>query len=71
MVFTKHFKLMSGLLIALVTVGAITILAVKYFDVLVRGFDSIRDQFARKKARIFGGDCCDYDDDDLEDLEEV
>lgn len=60
----QWFKVMSGLLIALVVVGSVTLLAVKYFDVLVRGFDALRDQVARKKAHFFGSECCDYDDED-------
>ena len=66
------FKIISGLLISLVVVGAVTMLAIKYFDVLVRGFESLRDQVARKKARFFGSECCDYEDeDDLAEAEEV
>ncbi|MDR1692803.1 MAG: hypothetical protein LBR72_05540 [Oscillospiraceae bacterium] len=62
------FKIISGLLISLVVVGAVTMLAIKYFDVIVRGFDSLRSQVARKKEQYFGADCCDYDDDDDDDL---
>jgi hypothetical protein len=65
------FKLIAGLLIVLAVVGAITMLAIRYFDVLVRGFESIRDTIHRKKARFFSGDCCDYDEDDEDDLLEA
>jgi hypothetical protein len=47
-------------------------LAIKYFDVLVRGYESLRDTVSRKKSRFFGGDCCDFDDeDDFEEIEEI
>ncbi len=66
------FKVISGLLISLVVVGAVTMLAIKYFDVIVRGFDSLRNQVIRKKEQFFGGDCCDYEDeDDLTEIEEA
>ncbi|MDR1668907.1 MAG: hypothetical protein LBR76_02990 [Oscillospiraceae bacterium] len=67
------FKIISGLLISLVVVGAVTMLAIKYFDVIVRGFDALRNQVIRKKQQFFGADCCDYedDDDDLVEAEEV
>ncbi|MDR0292950.1 MAG: hypothetical protein LBH95_02215 [Oscillospiraceae bacterium] len=68
----QWFKVVSGLLISLIVVGAVTMLAIKYFDVLVRGFDALRDQVARKKARFFGSECCDYEDEDeLAEAEEV
>ncbi|MDR0325963.1 MAG: hypothetical protein LBI19_07735 [Oscillospiraceae bacterium] len=66
------FKIISGLLISLIVVGAVTMLAIKYFDVLVRGFESLRDHVARKKAHFFGSECCDYEDeDDLAEAEEL
>ena len=64
------FKIISCLLVSLVVIGAITMLAIRYFDVLVRGFDAFRDAIARKKARFFGGKCCDFDDEE-EDLAEI
>jgi hypothetical protein len=69
----KSFKIIAGLLISLIVIGAITMLAIKYFDVLVRGYESLCDKVSRKKNRFFGGDCCDcdFDDDDFEEIEEV
>jgi hypothetical protein len=66
------FKLIAGLLIVLAVVSAITMLAIRYFDVLVRGYESLRNTLSRKKARFFGGDCCDFeDDDDLVEADEI
>jgi hypothetical protein len=67
------FKIIAGLLIVLAVIGAITMLAIRYFDVLVRGYESIRNAIFRKKTRFFGSDCCsDYDDeDDLTEVEEA
>lgn len=62
----NSIKILSGLMVALVVVGAITVLAVKYFDVLVRMFDNVRDQFAGKKMRFFSDDCCDCCDEEEE-----
>jgi hypothetical protein len=65
------FKIVSWLFLSLIVVGAVTMLAIKYFDVMVRGFETVRDQVARKKELFFGNDCCGYDDDDLEEAEEL
>jgi hypothetical protein len=68
----KHwFKVISGLFVSLVVIGAVTMLAIRYFDVLVRGFETLRDKVADKKAQLFGCCDCDYDEDDLEDMEEA
>jgi hypothetical protein len=68
----RSFKIAAGLFVSLVVIGAITILAIRYFDVLVRGYESLRDTMSRKKARFFSGDCCDCDfDDDLDEIEEL
>jgi hypothetical protein len=65
-------KIVSGLLIALVVVGAVTMLAIRYFDVLARGFETVKGKVVRQKNRFFGNDCCDYgDDDDLEEVEDL
>ena len=65
-------RIISGLLISLIVVGAVTMLAIKYFDVLVRGFEAVRDKVTRQKTRFFGSDCCGFEDDDeLAEAEEV
>jgi hypothetical protein len=64
-------KIVSGLLIALVVVGAVTMLAIRYFDVLARCFESVKGKVIDQKNRFFGNDCCDYDDDDLEEVEDL
>jgi hypothetical protein len=65
-------KILSGLLVALVVIGAVTMLAIRYFDVLARGYETVKGKVVRQKERFFGGDCCDYcDDDDLEEIEDL
>jgi len=62
----QWFKVLSGLLIALVAVGAVTALVIKYLDVLVRGFDTLRGHVERQKARFFSkSNYCDCDDDEV------
>ena len=69
----RMFKIAAGLLISLVVIAAITMLAIKYFDVLVRGYESLRDSVSRRKSHFFGGDCCDIfdDEDDFDEIEEI
>jgi hypothetical protein len=65
------FKIVVWLFLSLIVVGAVTFLAIKYFDVLVRGFETVKDKVVRQKNRFFGG-CCDYDDEDaLEEAEDL
>ncbi|MCL2003126.1 MAG: hypothetical protein FWG72_03855 [Oscillospiraceae bacterium] len=66
------FKIISWLFVSLLVVGAVTFLAIKYFDVLMRGFESVKGEVIRQKNRFFGGSCCDFgDDDELEEAEEL
>ena len=68
----SSFKIAAGLLVSLVVIGAITMLAIRYFDTLVRGYESLCDTVSRKKSLLFGGDCCDFDDDDdFDEIEEI
>jgi len=40
--------------------------------VIVRGFEALRDKVTGRKARFFGSECCDYEeDDDLAEAEEL
>lgn len=60
-------KIVAGLMLALAVIGAITVLAVKYFDALAKIFDGVKNQIAGitgKKTNFCGDSCCDYDDDD-------
>ena len=62
----KSFKSISGFLVALVVIGAITMLVIKYFDLLAKMFDNIRSQVSEKKMRFFSDDCCDCCDEEYE-----
>lgn len=52
-------KVLSILTVTLVVVGSITLLAIKYFDVLVSLFDNIRSSASSKKNGLFSDECCD------------
>ncbi|MCL2081690.1 MAG: hypothetical protein FWH04_00390 [Oscillospiraceae bacterium] len=62
----NSIKVLAGVVVMFVVLGTLTLLAIKYFDVLVRVFDSLRDGFARKKVGLFSEECCDCCDDDLQ-----
>ncbi len=59
-------KVLSGIVVMFVVLGTITLLAVKYFDTLLRIFDHFRDGMSRKKTGLFSDECCDCQDDDIE-----
>jgi len=65
-------KVIAGIILAIVVVGTLAVLAIKYFDILLRVFDNVKSKFAEKKFGLFSKNCCDFDDDDdLDDALEV
>ena len=52
-------RILSGVLMSLVIIGTLTMLVIKYFDVLLRIFDDIRNGLAGYKFNPFSDECCD------------
>ena len=66
----QTFKFVTGIFMAIVVISAITLLAVKYFDVLMKVFEDLKSQFSSKRPRFISDACCDcLDDDDLDENE--
>jgi len=63
-------KILAGAVVMLAVMGTLTLLVVKYFDVLVRIFDNVKDGISRKKAGLFSDECCDCCDEDEEEDDE-
>ncbi len=58
-----------GLFMGILAIGAIALLAIKYFDVLMKIFDDIRDQISAKRSHLLSDACCDCCNDlDEEDI---
>ncbi len=62
-------KFITGAFMALVVIGAITLLAVKYFDVLMKIFEDLKSQFSAKRPRFVTDACCDCGDEEDFDAE--
>ena len=61
----QTLKFITGAFMAVLTIGAITLLAIKYFDVLMKIFENIKSQFNSKRPHFVSDACCDcYDEDD-------
>lgn len=65
----KHtMKFIAGIFMTVVAIGAITLLAIKYFDVLMKIFEDLKSQFSSKRPRFVTDACCDCgDEDDFDD----
>ena len=66
----NSIKILSGVILTFVVVGTLAVLAIKYFDVLLRVFDSVKNNVLGKKFGLFSDECCDFGDED-EALEET
>ena len=61
-------KLITGAFVAVLMIGAITLLAIKYFDVLMKIFENVKSQFTLKRPRFVTDACCDgYDEEEFDD----
>ena len=61
-------KLITGAFVAVLMIGAITLLAIKYFDVLMRIFENVKSQLTSKRPRFVTDACCgSYDEDEFDD----
>jgi len=57
-------KVLSGVILTVVVVGTLAVLAIKYFDVLLRAFDSVKNNVLGKRFSVFSDGFCDCGDDD-------
>ena len=59
-------KILSGIILTIVVLGTLTVLAIKYFDVLIRAFDSVKTNVFGKRFGLFSDECCDFGEDEAE-----
>ena len=65
-------KALSGIVLTFVVLGTLAILAIKYFDVLLRVVDSLKGNVFGKKTGLFSDECCDFGScDEAEEAQEV
>lgn len=60
-------RFISGIVMAVAVIGAITLLFVKYFDVLMKVIEDVKSQFSAKRPSFLADACC--GDEDFEDEE--
>lgn len=68
----NSIKIISGAVVSIVVLGTLALLAIKYFDVLLRVFDNVKENFKQKKFGIFSDECCDFfDESESDEIEEA